>query len=678
MSLTPEERNKGYYSFMNEAVDPTANSGAGAVVRRYTSPAIPTATPVAPPAPTPTPATFGGNPLLSKPTLGTFDENAIREETRKRMQSSIDAIEANYANLISQERVIGVDRAGQTRATNARSGLMGSDFGAANQEKTTQFNQQQVKALEDEKMAKVNAVLLNIEDRASAEIQGKKGEALDKYKLDMGEFEKAQEAARGDFAALAKAGVDLNKLNPAQKAALLQQTGYDEGMGELIYNAMKPQAQKIDYKFEKLADGRGLFYGVDPTTGQLVTKEVSMDIPDDMSLTIAPDGTPILFNKTTGEARVADGFGQGQFAKPEEAEQLYGGLTKDQRSELQRVQSNVRQDPDVKDFITIRDGYERVQTGANRDDSQGDLALLFGFMKMLDPNSVVRETEFANAEQAQGTLQRFFNIPDKFIRGTRLTTEGRKHFADAARELYERKEQSYQKAVDFYGNQLDAYEIPREMGLRDFGTTFEDTSTPSQLTPLNGNDPRRFTNKLIGKYPYLEVAQFIGKYPDATEAEIMELVGGSEGTNPKAKTSYLDAIGTKQLFYGSPKWKAGLDAAGTPNTPIPVPKSGEVIAAGKEGGFGNRVKVKLQDGYTFAVGHLNKIADITNGMKLAAGKVIGLMGNTGTVLTSDGRKPTAKELAAGRGTHADITMWKPNGQLMTAKEVKAYLDKIKV
>lgn len=49
-------------------------------------------------------------------------------------------------------------------------------------------------------------------------------------------------------------------------------------------------------------------------------------------------------------------------------------------------------------------------------------------MKILDPNSVVRETEFANAEQAQGTLQRVFNIPSKFIKGTRLTQEGRQYW----------------------------------------------------------------------------------------------------------------------------------------------------------------------------------------------------------------------------------------------------------
>ena len=391
------------------------------------------------------------------------------------MQASVDAINAQYVNLFAQEKVAGEDRSGQARAMNARSGLIGSDFGTANQEKTTQFNSQQVQALEAQKQGQVQSVLINIEDRATAEIDRRKQEALGKYQMEMGEFEKDQEQARADFTSLAKAGVDLNTLNPAQKAALFKQAGYDESFGELIYNANKPKPAQIDYKFEKLSNGKGMFYGVDPNTGELKRMEIDIDLPPEWQVQIAPDGTVIGFDKNTGQARLLSE--QGQFAKPEEAEQLYAGLNKEQVSQLQRVQTNVRQDADVKDFIQIRDGYERVSTGAQRDDAQGDLALLFGYMKLLDPTSVVRETEFANAEQAQGTLQRWMNIPSKFLKGTRLTPEARRHFEDAAKDLYSRKEQSYQRAVDFYGNQLDQFGIPRELGLRDFGSTIGDVDS---------------------------------------------------------------------------------------------------------------------------------------------------------------------------------------------------------
>jgi hypothetical protein len=300
-------------------VAPTSNTGmTPANTAVATKPLRYTGQDAAPGMPTPT--SYNGSPLLNKPTLGAVDENTIREETRKRMQSSIDAINANYTNLISQEKVIGQDRAGQTRAIDARSGTMSSDFGQAQQEKTTQFNKQQEKYLADEQNAKVQSILLNIEDRASAEIQRQKQEALGQYQMDMGEYEKAQETARADLKVLAESGVDLNSLNPAQKAALLKQSGYEEGMGELVYNAMKPKPKQIDYKFEKLADGRGMFYGVDPQTGELKRVDVSVDLPPDWQMQIAPDGTLIGYDKNSGQAKVLSG--EGQFANPLDQAQI--------------------------------------------------------------------------------------------------------------------------------------------------------------------------------------------------------------------------------------------------------------------------------------------------------------------------------------------------------------------
>ena len=287
-------------------------------VTRYTNPTpTPAPTPTTPVPASPVQSSFPTPSTPAKPTLQTVDENSIREETRKRMQAQIDAINASFVGLFQQEQMAGEDRSGQTRAINSRSGLMGSDFGAAQQEKTTQFNKSQMQALEAEKSARISSVMLNIEDRASAEIQRKKQEALGQYQMELGEYEKVQEQARNDLKTLASQGIALESLNPAQKAALLKQAGYDDPtFGELVYNAMKPKAQQIDYKFEKLADGQGLFYGIDPTTGELITKNVKVDLPPDWQMQIAPDGTVIGYDKNTGQARILSG--KGEFADPYE------------------------------------------------------------------------------------------------------------------------------------------------------------------------------------------------------------------------------------------------------------------------------------------------------------------------------------------------------------------------
>lgn len=505
------------YKFQNEEVLVDPRDGGNRVVgtipntpTRYTAPATPQPDKtVYQPTPVQTPPTgqnFAPQSLLTADQFalqrnGGVDEAAIREQTRKNMQSQIDATNAYYADLIGREQQAGEERNAKVQALNVNSGLSGSNFATSADLKQKSLNQQAVKGIEAERNMQIQGVLGKIDEIARGEIQAKKAEALGNAEAYTKYLADAKAETVNQLKQMAGANIDLTTIPEAQRKYLLNRAYGDEAMGEVIYNSLKPKATQIDYKFEKLADGEGLFYGVDPSTGQLKQQRVSVDVPAGFDLTIAPDGTPILFNKKTGQAQIAGGFGEGQFAKPVEPEQLYGGLTKEQRSELQRVQGNVRQDPDIKDFITIRDGFERVQEGANRDDSQGDLALLFGYMKLLDPNSVVRETEFANAEQAQGTLQRVMNIPDKFIRGTRLTAEGRKHFAEAAKDLYARKEKQYQKAYDFYGNQLDEYNIPREMGLRDFTTSFKDETVDSREAELRQ------------------------QFPDATDEEIREVLG---------------------------------------------------------------------------------------------------------------------------------------------------------
>ena len=48
------------------------------------------------------------------------------------------------------------------------------------------------------------------------------------------------------------------------------------------------------------------------------------------------------------------------------------------------------------------------------------------------------------------------------------------------------------------------------------------------------------------------------------------------------------------------------------------------------------------------------------------------MGNTGKVLKSDGNPPTPKELAEGRGTHLDYTVYDANGNVMGLETAKAF------
>ncbi len=565
MPLTPEEKAKGYGEVMNgDVVDTTT----GQLVRRYTSPAPAPANPVpTTPSPTPTaaPTSYGGNPILSAPTLQGVDENAIREETRKRMQSTIDAINADYANRISQENVQGQDRAGQTRAINARSGLMGSDFGAAQQEKTTQFNKEQVKALEDEKAAKVLAVQQNIEDRASAEIQARKQEALGQYERDFDAYQKAQESARADLKALASSGVDLAGLNPAQKAALFKQAGYDEGMGEIIYNAMKPKPSQIDYKFEKLADGQGLFYGTDPVTGQLVEKRVSVPVPPGYSLTVAPDGTPLIFNKDTGEAKVADGFSQGQFAKPTDAASEFLDNPKKQAA-FNQIVSKYNTSPLIQAAdrtVVLKNTIDAVK----QDPSNGakQLSLAYGYIQALDTyQSAVREGELSLVNSIDSKVGKFQNTIQQIQNGQVVRPEVIKEIADTAANLVDYITEGARNKEKVFESQARVNGI--EDAWNEFRSGFSASydQQPVQLTPLD-HAPLSYKNPtfdaIAKKYPYKEVEQYLLANPNATEEDIkqgiQELQGGfnkvgkTSASIGKAQPSSIALMTAKKFPVGS-------------------------------------------------------------------------------------------------------------------------------
>ena len=73
---------------------------------------------------------------------------------------------------------------------------------------------------------------------------------------------------------------------------------------------------------------------------------------------------------------------------------------------------------------------------------------------------------------------------------------------------------------------------------------------------------------------------------------------------------------------------SGLDFKGEIGEPIEVTADGEVIQAGRIGGYGNAIKIKHGFNYETLYGHLSEI-DVAVGQKVRAGQIIGKLGNTG-------------------------------------------------
>jgi hypothetical protein len=92
---------------------------------------------------------------------------------------------------------------------------------------------------------------------------------------------------------------------------------------------------------------------------------------------------------------------------------------------------------DTKDFTAQRDAIAKVRYIASRPPSPGgDQAMIFSYMKLLDPSSTVREGEQATAKNARGIPDKLRTMYNRLITGESLTPAQRKDFAGVADGVY--------------------------------------------------------------------------------------------------------------------------------------------------------------------------------------------------------------------------------------------------
>ena len=139
-----------------------------------------------------------------------------------------------------------------------------------------------------------------------------------------------------------------------------------------------------------------------------------------------------------------------------------------------------RYDKNTKDIIQIDDAFGRIRASATDPSPAGDLAIVFNFMKMLDPGSVVRESEFQTAAQAKAWLastdaEGEYQIPN-FVRtiiqqateGTILLPEQRVDFIDRAARLYSPQLQKYEMVLKDFTNKANKLNVPVDLVITDY------------------------------------------------------------------------------------------------------------------------------------------------------------------------------------------------------------------
>lgn len=134
----------------------------------------------------------------------------------------------------------------------------------------------------------------------------------------------------------------------------------------------------------------------------------------------------------------------------------------------------------TKDFNLVSDSFARVKASVEDPSGAGDLALIFNFMKMLDPNSVVRESEFATAQNTGNVPNRIVGLYNRLLseEGKRLSVEQRNDFTNRANKLLEAARGQAAKTAQAYTNIAERNGVNAQNVIENFTVRAGQTPVP--------------------------------------------------------------------------------------------------------------------------------------------------------------------------------------------------------
>jgi len=140
----------------------------------------------------------------------------------------------------------------------------------------------------------------------------------------------------------------------------------------------------------------------------------------------------------------------------------------------------------TKGYQEVKSAYGRVLAASNpktdEEKAIADVATIFGYMKMLDPGSVVREGEYATAANTAAVPDQIKNLYNRVIDKQRLTDSQRKTFKKQAEKLYNSASTQEKTVRDGLGR------IAKGYGLSPENIFYESTET-APTAPAEPNAP---------------------------------------------------------------------------------------------------------------------------------------------------------------------------------------------
>jgi hypothetical protein len=111
----------------------------------------------------------------------------------------------------------------------------------------------------------------------------------------------------------------------------------------------------------------------------------------------------------------------------------------------------------IQPHVQISQAYRKIE--AAPETAAGDMSRIFGYMKILDPGSTVREGEYASAENARGVPSTVMATYNKVLNGQRLTPQQRQEFTQSAGDLVNSQKQQFETQKKYYSDVATHYKI---------------------------------------------------------------------------------------------------------------------------------------------------------------------------------------------------------------------------
>ena len=153
------------------------------------------------------------------------------------------------------------------------------------------------------------------------------------------------------------------------------------------------------------------------------------------------------------------------FQRKQEQDAEQTGVSSEVSDEARKLRQEISSKPAVKDYQLKVQNVANMEKFAQSKTPAGDMSMIFLFMKMLDPTSVVREGEYATARNSGNVSDYVRNAYNKALRGTLLNENQRSDFLNQARLNLATAADAYQNIRNEYTSYANQIGVPVELVL---------------------------------------------------------------------------------------------------------------------------------------------------------------------------------------------------------------------